>query len=61
VNGTTWKYIEYTTTGERELYDLDADPYELTNRWNDPACDTDASCAAAKAALPPRLHQLQAE
>ena len=61
VNGTTWKYIEYTTTGERELYDLDVDPYELTNRWNDPACDTDASCAAAKAALPPRLHQLQSE
>ena len=61
VNGATWKYIEYTTTGERELYDLDTDRYELTNRWNDPTCDLEPSCSAAKAALPPRLHQLQSE
>ena len=61
VNGATWKYVEYTTTGERELYDLDADPYELTNRWNDPACNSEANCSAAKAALPPRLHQLQSQ
>ena len=61
MNGATWKYIEYTTTGERELYDLDTDRYELTNRWNDPTCDLEPSCSAAKAALPPRLHQLQSE
>ncbi len=31
-----WKYIEYDT-GERELYDLTADPYELDNRAGLPA------------------------
>lgn len=31
-----WKYIEYDT-GERELYDLTADPYELENRAGLPA------------------------
>lgn len=33
-NGFTW--VEYET-GERELYDLDADPHELENRADDPA------------------------
>ncbi|MGH2543980.1 MAG: sulfatase/phosphatase domain-containing protein, partial [Ardenticatenaceae bacterium] len=30
-----WKYIEYVT-GERELYDLTGDPYELSSRHRDP-------------------------
>jgi N-acetylglucosamine-6-sulfatase len=60
VNGTTWKYVEYVT-GERELYGLDPDPYELSNRWNDPTCATEKNCAAAKATLPPSLHDLQAQ
>ena len=30
MRGEQWKYTEYCT-GERELYDLDADPYELLN------------------------------
>ena len=30
-----WKYTEYVTA-ERELYDEDADPFELTNVVNDP-------------------------
>jgi N-acetylglucosamine-6-sulfatase len=31
-----WKYVRYAT-GECELYDLSADPYELDNRCTDPA------------------------
>lgn len=31
-----WKYVEYAT-GEKELYDLSADPYELQSLHNDPA------------------------
>lgn len=27
----THVYLEYPATGERELYDLDADPYEQTS------------------------------
>jgi len=53
-NGGTWKYVEYVT-GETELYDLDVDPFELTNVTNDPAN------AALKASMAARLHQLQAE
>jgi arylsulfatase A-like enzyme len=53
-NGATWKYIEYVT-GETELYDLDADPFELTNVTNVPAN------AALKATMAGRLHQLQGE
>jgi N-acetylglucosamine-6-sulfatase len=52
--GHTWKLVEYVT-GETELYDLDADPFELTNVTNDPAH------AALKAAMAARLHQLQSE
>ena len=30
-----YKYVEYET-GDRELYDLQRDPYELRNRFTDP-------------------------
>ncbi|MDQ4099529.1 MAG: sulfatase-like hydrolase/transferase [Chloroflexota bacterium] len=33
-----WKLVRYET-GEGELYDLRADPYELRNRIDDPACE----------------------
>lgn len=49
-----WKYVEYTT-GETELYNLTADPFELTNRTNNPAH------AALKTNLANTLHSLQAE
>ncbi len=32
-----WKVL-YDLMGEGELYDLDTDPSELDNRWNDPSC-----------------------
>ena len=38
-----------------ELYNLDADPFELTNVTNDPGN------ATLKATMATRLHQLQAE
>lgn len=34
VAGRTWKYIEHAT-GERELYDLSTDPFEMTSRHRD--------------------------
>ncbi|MBI2838339.1 MAG: sulfatase-like hydrolase/transferase [Acidobacteria bacterium] len=36
VGGRTWKYIEHAT-GERELYDLSTDPFEMTSRHRDPS------------------------
>ncbi len=62
-----WHYIEYATTGERELYDLSGgacwqwragrpgDPCELENRAGDPAL------ADIQAELARRLAQLKAE
>lgn len=49
-----WKYVEYVD-GERELYDLATDPYELANVASDPANATLATSLAAE------LHALQAE
>jgi hypothetical protein len=54
VRGPRWKYVEYWT-GERELYDEVADPFELTNRAADPAT------ASLQGELAARLHALQAE
>jgi hypothetical protein len=45
-----WKYIEYWN-GEAELYDLDADPFELENRIGDP------ELAAIRTALANRLEE----
>ena len=39
VRSSTWKYVFYGT-GEDELYDLTADPYELKSRAADPAYRT---------------------
>jgi N-acetylglucosamine-6-sulfatase len=33
VRTSRYLYVEYPTTGEKELYDLRADPYELTNLY----------------------------
>lgn len=49
-----WKYVEYVT-GETELYNLNADPYELTNRTGN------AGLASLKTKLANKLHSLQAE
>jgi len=33
VRTSRYLYVEYPTTGEKELYNLRADPYELTNLY----------------------------
>jgi N-acetylglucosamine-6-sulfatase len=49
VRGERWKYIRFEEQkGADELYDLEADPYELKNVLNDPAAK-------------PALQQMQAE
>ena len=47
-----YMYAEHDT-GEKELYDLQKDPFELQSRHHDPAY------ASVKAQLAARLHQLQ--
>lgn len=49
-----WHYVEYST-GERELYDLEADPWELENLAYDPATK------ALRATLASRLAELRRE
>ena len=48
-----YTYVVWTETGEEELYDRAADPYELNNVAADPAY------AAIKAQLAAKLAQLQ--
>ena len=47
-----WHYVEYAT-GEKELYDLAADPWELDNHAGNPAD------AAVQSALAARLAELR--
>ena len=51
-----WKYVEYETA-ETELYDLSADPYELTNVTT----SADPMVQAVKAALAARLAVLRTD
>ena len=51
VHTRRYVYVVYVT-GERELYDLEADPYELQNRAGDPAM------ASVESRLAGRLHDL---
>jgi arylsulfatase A-like enzyme len=55
VRGRRWKYFRNIVAGQpfEELYDLEADPYELHNRAQDPEVGT------IKAALASRLEELQ--
>jgi N-acetylglucosamine-6-sulfatase len=48
-----YTYVEYDTTGEKELYDRALDPYELESKHDDPAY------ADTMAALSLRLHALE--
>jgi arylsulfatase A-like enzyme len=52
IRGGAWKYTEYST-GEKELYDLVNDPYELTNRILDP------NAAFVRSSLAQRLNVLR--
>jgi Sulfatase/Bacterial Ig domain/Domain of unknown function (DUF4976) len=49
VRRKTWKYVELDT-GEKELYDLSADPYELTNVAGQPSYANIQSSLAAELA-----------
>jgi arylsulfatase A-like enzyme len=53
VHNEQYMYVEYST-GEEELYDLQADPYELQNQ----ASNTEPPYPAVKAAMHARLLQL---
>jgi arylsulfatase A-like enzyme len=46
-----YKYIEYPATGEKELYDLANDPYELNNLEKTQSSVDDSALAAKLAAL----------
>ena len=54
VRTADWKYVEYST-GEKELYDLKNDPYELTNLAGQP------QYAQIQAELKTKLEALKAE
>jgi hypothetical protein len=53
VHNEQYMYVDYST-GEEELYDLQADPYELQNQASNP----DPPYPAVKAAMHARLLQL---
>jgi N-acetylglucosamine-6-sulfatase len=48
VTSDGWKYIAYPQAGEIELYDLDADPFELNNLGRDPDYDGKQAFLAAR-------------
>jgi N-acetylglucosamine-6-sulfatase len=54
VRNDRWKYVEYAN-GDRELYDLSNDPYELDNQVNNPAY------RETVASLQSRLQQISPE
>jgi arylsulfatase A-like enzyme len=47
IRNASFKYVEYGT-GEKELYDLRVDPYELENLVSDPAYDATETALAAR-------------
>lgn len=49
LRGPRWKYVEYAS-GERELYDLENDPYELESLHDDPAQARRLAAAARRLA-----------
>ena len=53
VRTASYTYVVWTETGEEELYDRDADPYQLTNLADDPAY------APTKAYLAAKLDELE--
>ena len=48
VRTSQWKYIEWVGSGERELYNLVTDPYELTNLADNPTYSSTQAALAAK-------------
>jgi N-acetylglucosamine-6-sulfatase len=48
VTSAGWKFVRYPQTGERELYDLDTDPYELDNLADQAAYRSRAASMAAR-------------
>ena len=50
-----WKYVVHYRPEQSRLYHLEEDPYELDNRWDDPAC------APTKAQLHARLADILTE
>jgi N-acetylglucosamine-6-sulfatase len=48
VTSDGWKYIAYPQAGEIELYDLNADPFELNNLGRDPDYDGKQASLAAR-------------
>jgi arylsulfatase A-like enzyme len=50
IRTTAWKYVEIVETGEKELYDLQNDPYELTNLANEPGYEMRQANLATKLA-----------
>ena len=48
IRTTDWKFVRYAT-GEQELYDLAADPYELQNQASNPAAPYPSEVASLRA------------